>query len=140
MRVFPKPENFSELAIIPAPRMGKELEMIPDGAFFEANPSRSYRLRPGTPEEIASAGPFDDGLTAYIVAARWSDDESFKSILFTWRENRHGSLTSELDDEIAAKNAWNNLRVPPPMPRAHRRSGRPPRRQSGTVAAGPIQL
>ena len=117
-------------------------EMIPDGAFFDANPLRSYRLRPATPKEIADVGPLDDGLTAYIVATRWSDNERFKSFLFTWCERRHGSLTSELEDEIAAQNVWNNLRVRSPMPRppAHRRPGRPHPRRSRTVAAGPIQL
>ena len=105
-----------------------QTEMIPDGTFFEANTWRSYRLRPATPEEIANAGPFDDGLTAYSVAARWSDDERFKSYMFTWPESRHGRLTSELEDEIAAQSAWNNLRVGPPMPL-----------RSRTVAAGPIR-
>jgi hypothetical protein len=109
--------------------------MIPDGEFFEANPSRSYRLRPATPEEIADVGPFDDGLTAYIVAARSSAGERFKSYLFTWRESRYGPLSSKLEDETAAQNAWNNLRVPPPRPAEHRRSGRPSRRRSRTVVA-----
>jgi hypothetical protein len=100
--------------------------MIPDGAFFEANPSRNYRLRLATPEEIAGID-LAAGLTAYVVAARRIDDEGFQSFLFTWRASRHGPLTSELDDEIAAQNAWNNLRVPPPTPRTaeHRRPGRP---------------
>jgi hypothetical protein len=109
--------------------------MIPDGEFFEANPSRSYRLRPATPEEIADVGPFDDGLTAYIVAARSSAGERFKSYLFTWRESRYGPLSSKLEDETAAQNAWNNLRVPPPRPAEHHRSGRPSRRRSRTVVA-----
>jgi hypothetical protein len=107
----------------PGSTNGKELEMIPDGAFFEVNPSRSYRLRPATPEEIAHVGPFDDGLTAYIVAARSSAGERFKSYLFTWRESRHGPLSGELEDETAAESAWNNLRVPPPRPAEHHRSG-----------------
>jgi hypothetical protein len=112
-----------------------QTEMIPDGAFFEANPLRSYRLRPATPKEIADIGPFDDGLTAYIVAARWSDGERFKSYLFTWRESRHGPLSSELEDETAAQNAWNNLRVPPPMPHPLR-TGRPRKARLATVAKG----
>jgi hypothetical protein len=125
MRIFLKAGTQSRHH--PGSTNGKELEMIPDSAFFDVNPSRSYRLRPATLEEIAIAGPFDDGLTAYIVAARWSDGERFKSYLFTWRESHHGPLTGELEDETAAESAWNNLRVRRPMPRPaeHRRSGRP---------------